>query len=163
MNLCPPFLMSTNDTRLTFMFNISLLDCNSTYCQLCQEFLTVWKRMNITKGSCLEKCKPFASQLLLMSHLQFFQILSQNPLFWQSTKKYPNCSSLRLLLLRIAYKIGPFRPQRHQRDLENGTSFELVLACPSKIHTMFENHRKSLIQHCERSELRLHFEWTKVH
>ena len=25
---------------------------------------------------------------------------------------------------------------------------------------MFENHRKSLIQHCERSELRLHFEWT---
>ena len=28
-------------------------------------------------------------------------------------------------------------------------------------HTVFENHRKSLIQHCERSELRLHFEWTK--
>ena len=27
---------------------------------------------------------------------------------------------------------------------------------------MVENHRKSLIQHCERSELRLHFEWTKV-
>ena len=25
-----------------------------------------------------------------------------------------------------------------------------------------ENHRKSLIQHCERSELRLHFEWPKV-
>ena len=29
--------------------------------------------------------------------------------------------------------------------------------------TVFENHRKSLIQHCERSELRLHYEWTKVH
>ena len=28
--------------------------------------------------------------------------------------------------------------------------------------TVFENHRKSSIQHCERSELRLHFEWTKV-
>ena len=27
---------------------------------------------------------------------------------------------------------------------------------------MFESHKKSLIQHCERSELRLHFEWTKV-
>ena len=27
--------------------------------------------------------------------------------------------------------------------------------------TVFENYRKSLIQHCERSELRLHFEWTK--
>ena len=30
------------------------------------------------------------------------------------------------------------------------------------LSTMFENHRKSLIQHCERSELRLHFEWPKV-
>ena len=30
-------------------------------------------------------------------------------------------------------------------------------------NTVFENHRKSRIQHCERSELRLHFEWTKVH
>ena len=28
--------------------------------------------------------------------------------------------------------------------------------------TVFENHRKSLIQYCERSELRLHFEWTKL-
>ena len=31
------------------------------------------------------------------------------------------------------------------------------------ITTVFENHRKSLIQCCERSELRLHFERTKVH
>ena len=29
--------------------------------------------------------------------------------------------------------------------------------------TVFENHRKSRIQLCERSELRLHVEWTKVH
>ena len=29
--------------------------------------------------------------------------------------------------------------------------------------TVFENHPKSLIQNCERSELRLQFEWTKVH
>ena len=28
--------------------------------------------------------------------------------------------------------------------------------------TVFENDRKSLIQHCERSELRLQFEWTTV-
>ena len=31
-----------------------------------------------------------------------------------------------------------------------------------RLRTVFENHRKSFIQHCERSELRLHFEWTKV-
>ena len=30
-------------------------------------------------------------------------------------------------------------------------------------YTVFENHRKSPIQHCERSEQRLHFVWTKVH
>ena len=28
--------------------------------------------------------------------------------------------------------------------------------------TVFENHNKSRIQHCERSELRLHFQWTKL-
>ena len=33
----------------------------------------------------------------------------------------------------------------------------------SHYNTVFENHRKSLTQHCERSELRLHFEWTKVY
>ena len=33
----------------------------------------------------------------------------------------------------------------------------------SYYYTVFENHRKSLRQHCERSELCLHFEWTKVH
>ena len=27
---------------------------------------------------------------------------------------------------------------------------------------VFENHRKSRIQHCERSELRLHFEWSNA-
>ena len=32
-----------------------------------------------------------------------------------------------------------------------------------KTFTVFENQRKSLIQHCERSELRLHFELTKDH
>ena len=29
--------------------------------------------------------------------------------------------------------------------------------------TVFENHPKSRIQHCERRELRLHFQGTKVH
>ena len=28
--------------------------------------------------------------------------------------------------------------------------------------TLFENHRKSCIQHCKRSELHLHFMWPKV-
>ena len=32
----------------------------------------------------------------------------------------------------------------------------------SPYYTVFENHKKSLIQHCERSELCLRFEWTKI-
>ena len=40
-------------------------------------------------------------------------------------------------------------------------SFFIILKVSGKC-TVFENHRKSLIQHCERSVLRLHFEWTKV-
>ena len=32
-----------------------------------------------------------------------------------------------------------------------------------KSHTLFENHRKGLIQHSEPSDQRLHFEWTKAH
>ena len=39
--------------------------------------------------------------------------------------------------------------------------FIIFFRDPSRL-TVFENHRKSLIQHCEWSELRLHFEWTKV-
>ena len=38
-----------------------------------------------------------------------------------------------------------------------------VLCINDIVITVFENHPKSLIQYCERSELRLHFEWTKVH
>ena len=30
------------------------------------------------------------------------------------------------------------------------------------LSTVFENNKKSLISHCERSELRLHFDWSKL-
>ena len=56
---------------------------------------------------------------------------------------------------------------------ESSTTATNAVACPrkkkydllkeKKAATVFENHRKSLIQNCERSELRLHFEWTQVH
>ena len=47
------------------------------------------------------------------------------------------------------------------RFLHNMLAVSLIAHC---IITVVENHRKSLIlQHCERSEQSLHFEWTKVH
>ena len=45
---------------------------------------------------------------------------------------------------------------------QNWFSNTIMHCIPSFSFTVFENHIKSLIQHCERSELRLHFEWTKV-
>ena len=44
---------------------------------------------------------------------------------------------------------------------------EIKVTDNSFIHTLqritvFKNHRKNLIHKCERSELRLHFEWTKL-
>ena len=34
-------------------------------------------------------------------------------------------------------------------------------ALTNTVRTVFENPRKSLIQHCKQSERRLHFEWTE--
>ena len=44
--------------------------------------------------------------------------------------------------------------------LSNYLDFQLGLKVGH--NTVFENRRKSRNQHCERSELRLHFEWTKI-
>ena len=51
-------------------------------------------------------------------------------------------------------------PEYYSRDKQLiGAQVDQV----SIFSTVFENPAKSLIQHCERSELCLHFEWTKVH
>ena len=41
--------------------------------------------------------------------------------------------------------------------------FLLQVKHETHFHILWKSQKKSLIQHCERSELRLHFEWTKVH
>ena len=48
------------------------------------------------------------------------------------------------------------------KPFESYLDFKL-LGTKFYILTVFENQRKSRIQHCERSKLRLHVEWTKVH
>ena len=53
-------------------------------------------------------------------------------------------------------------------DNQNGCSDVVNTSIPNNKRlgfvnlTVFENHRKSLIQHCEQSKLRLHSDWTKV-
>ena len=48
-----------------------------------------------------------------------------------------------------------------QKLVENA-KIEDILGDFLTLCTVFENHRKSLIQHCERSGFGLQFEWTKV-
>ena len=48
------------------------------------------------------------------------------------------------------------------RVMETGSLEERDIKLEVNIFTMFENHRKSRIKYCERSELRYQFEWPKV-
>ena len=49
------------------------------------------------------------------------------------------------------------------KNVPSGNSnSKVTLVLKPKVSTVFENHRNSLIQHCERKELHLHFEWSKV-
>ena len=61
-------------------------------------------------------------------------------------------------------KISTIFPDSHAKM--SGSAAQPTLEATSKneprTRTVFENHRKSLIQHCERSEIRIHFELTKV-
>ena len=47
-------------------------------------------------------------------------------------------------------------------ELQQQHSLEWIEGRITTTNTVFENHRKSLTQHCERSELCFHFEWTNM-
>ena len=54
-------------------------------------------------------------------------------------------------------------PNWSYSQISNFTTFWSQTASNNLVWcTVIESHRKSLIQHCKRSELRLHFEWTNV-
>ena len=71
---------------------------------------------------------------------------------------------------RRKYLHGDHHRWPHQRNCRirfNGESTFTELCPLNKIQNHHKNHsvwksQKSFIQHCERSKLRLHFEWTKV-
>ena len=83
-------------------------------------------------------------------------------IFLQSSKKlaHNNNASRQKDAKKYIERKGPVKnylPENEAKLSPIDTAFSFMHA------TVFENHRKSLIQHCERSELRLYFEWTKVH
>ena len=47
-------------------------------------------------------------------------------------------------------------------ELQQQHSLEWIEGRITTTNTVFENHRKSFTQHCERSELCFHFEWTNM-
>ena len=52
-----------------------------------------------------------------------------------------------------------WRLMGENKKADYGRKYEYA---PTFQPTVIENHRKSIIQHCKRSKLRLHLEWTKV-
>ena len=58
--------------------------------------------------------------------------------------------------------IGSLLKQQSRFASWHSLDFQATLLLHLRAATVFENHRKSLIQHCERNELHIHFEWTKV-
>ena len=79
---------------------------------------------------------------------------------------------IRFLSLKMQLEIRHFSVLRLLLFLYFGHLFCLLRNMRSRVeislfsdllrHTVFENHRKCLIQHCQRNELRLHLEWRKV-
>ena len=63
--------------------------------------------------------------------------------------KHSDFSSSHFGILSRSRKTPKVYRVEHRRNQERRRHFQ--------VSTVFENHRKSLIQHCERSELRLHF------
>ena len=86
--------------------------------------------------------------------------LQQGP-FSQKQKDFIAVTSKKedKLYCKIDFVVSIFK-KKSEKIVKIG---EIISLTPSfHIFMVFENHRKSLIQRYERSELRLHFEWTKV-
>ena len=94
--------------------------------------------------------------------------------FWVTLREIQTLSSLHPLLLLWLFQeslLLQTQVSLAKNTRENLLSVHILLnkilikaARPASAkNTVFENNRKNPIQHCERSELRLHFEWPKVH
>ena len=93
--------------------------------------------------------------------------------FWVTLREIQTLSSLHPLLLLWLFQeslLLQTQVSLAKNTRENLLSVHILLnkilikaARPASAkNTVLENNRKSLIQHCERSELRLHFELTKL-
>ena len=71
-------------------------------------------------------------------------------------------TTMYVITRRIQYMQFIITTLKHSWDKESNKKKVRYYCNVLPEHKVFENHRKSLIQHCERSELHLHFEWTKV-
>ena len=89
--------------------------------------------------------------IVLQESISYILIFSRtfgfNKAFRKTQQRFAHCRKQR----KIEFHSQGYSSKNSLTDL-----LDFLFHC-----TVFENHRKSLIQHCERSELRLHFEWTK--
>ena len=73
-------------------------------------------------------------------------------------------TSSRILTRAKNWRSKGIQAKNERRERRATKTLAIVLGKMNfQLSTVFENHRKSLSQHCERNEQRLHFEWPKVY
>ena len=76
--------------------------------------------------------------------------------------KFTACSTCVLCNIITTPSLGTWGKRKLSRYIEAKIFIAHLLKTTRKTGTVFENRQKRRIQYCERSELRIHFEWTKV-
>ena len=93
--------------------------------------------------------------------------LAQQKSLWKNIVQQLDNSSPSYFLMGKTNEQNKIRTAKHggsrSKNISNKSTARVFFCPVRRLFTVFANHRKSLIQHCERSELRLHFEWPKVH
>ena len=95
------------------------------------------------------------------SEIEAKEIMSLTEVIAGVKEKFPGLNHVRIPICNSA------NPLDRDFDALCATLVGSNVNCPVIVNCqvinlckVFENHRKSLIQYCERSELRLNFEWT---
>ena len=121
--------------------------------------------LNFRAKNSIWKCLEFSTLLALMSKVQIIHW------FWLLQIAYFSCENSNITIWQVEIEVSE-KLELNWKNFTKGFSYLRLSRLPLRVtsfilkfwkSTVFENHRKSLIQHCEQSELRLHFQWTKVH
>ena len=103
------------------------------------------------------KIQPSPGMVSTRQSLVGSELVCSQPWSFQADTQYKLVSSSNSLKVCEKYEKKSAIVKRKEKDL-----VQIVNTHQTKVFTVFENHRKSRVQNCKRSQLRLHFKWTKI-